>query len=306
MKYLVIGAGGAGGVLGAALAEKGYEVTLIARGNHLEAIREKGLVIHQLWDETEKIILVPACTEEEYQDRADVIFVCVKGYSISDIIPFLKRVSTTETVIVPILNIYTTGETLRNALPDRYILDGCIYVSANIEEPGKILKHSKILRVIFGTAKGQEERPVLRCLEQELNDAGIRGILSGNIRRDALRKFCYVSPIGAAGLYYNASAGDFQKEGPERELYIGMMKEIEALAAGMGCAFDTDVISANLDIVAHQPPEATTSMQRDVLKGGPSEIQGLVFDVPETGAKHQVEMPLYQKVADELRKRFDL
>lgn len=304
MKYLVLGAGGAGGVLGAALAEKGYEVSLIARGRHLQAIREKGLVIHQLWDGQEKAVAVSAFSEEEYRETADVVFVCVKGYSIQDIIPFLARVSSPETVIIPILNIYTTGEMLRCALPERYVLDGCIYVSSNIEEPGKILKHSKILRVIFGTVKDQEVRPVLRLLEKELNAADIRGICSENIRRDALRKFCYVSPIGAAGLYFNANAGDFQKDGPQRELYIGLMKEIEALALAMGCPFDTDVISANLNILAHQPPEATTSMQRDVLSGGPSEIQGLVYDIPATGARYQLEMPLYQKVTEELQRRF--
>ena len=174
MKYLVVGAGGAGGVLGAALAEYGYDVTLIARGKHLQAIKENGLTIHQLWDEEEKTIHIPACSEDEYQDQADVIFVCVKGYSIPDVIPFLERASTTETVIIPILNIYTTGDTLRKALPDRYILDGCVYVSSNIESPGKILKHSKILRVIFGTAKNQESRPVLTQLEEELNNGFIK------------------------------------------------------------------------------------------------------------------------------------
>ena len=303
MKYLVIGAGGAGGVLGAALFQFGYDVTLIARGKHLQAIRERGLIMHNLWDDCEERIPVPALSEEEFSGTADVIFVCVKGYSIPDIIPFLEHSSTAETVIIPILNIYTTGAALRESIAGRYILDGCIYVSANIESPGKILKHSSILRVIFGAVKGQEERPVLRQVADELNAAGVRGICSRDIRRDALKKFCYVSPIGAAGLYFNANAGDFQKEGPARELYIGMMKEIEALAAAMGSPFDTDVIAANLNILAHQPPEATTSMQRDVLSGGPSEIQGLVFDVPETGKRYGIDMPLYRKVSDELKKR---
>ena len=301
VKYLIIGAGGAGGVLGTALSQYGSDVTLIARGAHLQSIRSRGLIIHNLWDDQEEMIPVPACSEEEFSGTADVVFICVKGYSIPDIIPFLKRNFTPETVIIPVLNIYTTGDTLRGVLPNRYILDGCIYVSANIESPGKILKHSPILRVIFGAVKNQEARPILKQVESELNAAGIRGICSENIRRDALKKFCYVSPIGAAGLYYHANAGVFQKDGPERDLYIGLMKEIAALAEAMGSAFDTDVISANLNILAHQPPEATTSMQRDVLSGGPSEIQGLVFDVPETGAYYGVDMPLYRRVSKELK-----
>ena len=303
MKYMVIGAGGAGGILGSALFQGGYDVTLIARGSHLQAIRDQGLIIHNLWDDSEVTIPIPACSEADLSGSADVIFVCVKGYSIPDIVPFLKDHSAPETVIIPILNIYTTGAALRNAVPDRYILDGCIYVSANIEAPGKLLRHSTILRVIFGTVKDQEKRPVLKQIESDLIAAGIQGIYSEDICRDALKKFSYVSPIGAAGLYCNADAGDFQKDGPERELFIGMMREIAALADAMGSPFDTDVISENLNILAHQPPEATTSMQRDVLAGGPSEIQGLVFDVPETGSKYGVPMPLYQKVSAELKRR---
>ena len=308
MKYLVVGAGGAGGVLGASLAQAGYDVTMIARGGHLRAIKEKGLIIHNLWDDSEITVPVKAVSADEYvkdnEEKADVILVCVKGYSIPEIVPFLRSASTPETVILPILNIYTTGETLRKALPDRYVIDGCIYVSSNIEEYGKILKHAKVLRVFFGPAKDQESRPVLKQLEQELNDGGVRGGLSENIRRDALQKFCYVSPIGAAGLYYNANAGSFQKEGEERELYIGMMKEIVALADAMGCPFETDVVAANLNILDHQPPMATTSMQRDILAGGPSEIEGLVYEVPETGKQYGLEMPLYQKVSDELKARY--
>lgn len=338
MKYLVIGAGGTGGIIAAALSGAGYDVTLIARGKHLQAIKENGLTVHRLWDDSEKVFPVTALSSEEYEEALtasgrpencpDVIFVCVKGYSIPEIIPFLRKVASSETVIIPVLNIYTTGEMLRGALKDIYILDGCIYVSSNIEGSGRILQHSPILRIIFGEPENPEQpetpeesgtpkesgvseppgtpenRPVLHRLEKELNDAGIRGIHSGSIRRDALKKFCYVSPVGAAGLYYNANAGTFKKDGPERELFIGMMKEIEQLAAAMGCAFDTDVIAANLNILDHQPPEATTSMQRDVMSGGPSEIQGLVYDITEIGKRYGVEMPLYRMVAQGLKERF--
>lgn len=304
MKYIIIGAGGTGGMMGAALQKSGRDVCLIARGEHLKAIRQNGLIVHHQWDDSEEVIPVKALSEEECRENADVIFVCVKGYSIPDIVPFIERISTAETVILPILNIYTTGETLRESLPGKYVLDGCIYVSSNIEAPGKILQHSPILRVIFGTAPNQEARPVLETIEEELNASGIRGIYSRHIRRDALKKFCYVSPIGAVGLYYDATAGDIRKEGPARELYIGLMKEVEALAKAMGCPFDTDVIAANLNILDHQPDGTTTSMQRDVIKGGPSEIQGLVHDIPAIGERYHLDMPLYRKVSEELKSRY--
>lgn len=301
MHYVIIGAGGTGGVLGAVLYRAGYPVTLIARGAHLEKIRNSGLLVKNQALGTESVLPVPACTAGEFSGKAEVVFLCVKGYSVEDVIPFIDRISGPDTIIIPLLNIFTTGETLRKRLPGKYILDGCIYVSANIEKPGVLLQHSRILRVVFGAVPGQPEKPELETIRQELAEAGVSAVLSGNIRRDALKKFCYVSPIGAAGLYYGVTAGAFQKEGPEREMFIGMMKEIAALADGMGCPFDEDVVGNNLRILSHQPPEATTSLQRDVLAGKQSELQGLVLGVPDLGRKYHVAMPVYAEAAEKLK-----
>ena len=302
MNYVIIGAGGTGGILGAALYRAGYQVSLIARGAHLRQIRENGLVIKNQFSGTKETLPIPAYMSEEFEGNPDVVFVCVKGYSVSDIVPFIDRISTADTIIIPLLNIFTTGESLRERLPGKYVLDGCIYVSANIEKPGVLLQHSRILKVVFGAVRVQEEKEELNKIRQEMDDAGITAVLSENIRRDALKKFCYVSPIGAAGLFYNVTAGSFQADGAARDLFIGMMKEVEALAEGMGCPFDEDVIGINLKILSHQPPDADTSLQRDVLAGRQSEIEGLIYIVPVLGKKYGVETPLYSMVTEKLKK----
>ena len=301
MKYVVIGAGGTGGILGAAIHAAGQDVTLIARGKHLKAIQENGLVVRFMQDGSEEVYSVPACAEEDFQESADVIFVCVKGYSLDGVVPFIDRISRPDSVIIPVLNIFTTGEKLRALLPGKYAVDGCIYVSANIDEPGVLLQHSKILRVVYGAGAGQESREILDHVAEELNSKECRMIHSAHIRRDALRKFCYVSPIGAAGLYYHATAGDFKEAGEKRELFIGLMREVEALADKMGCPFDVDVIEANLNILDHQPAETTTSLQRDVYAGKESEIKGLILDIPALGEKYGLDMPLYRKVAEAVK-----
>ena len=288
MKYVVVGAGGTGGILGAELCRAGCDVTLIARGEHLKKIREHGLIVRQLKDGSEETFLISAMPEEEFQGTADVVFVCVKGYSIESVLPFLDRVTNAESVIIPVLNIFTTGETLRSALPGTYVVDGCIYVSANIDEPGVLLQHAKILRVVCGAAPGQEKREILEEVKKEVRNPEFRFVVSDHIRRDAMKKFCYVSPIGAAGLYYHATAGDFQEEGEKRNLFIGLMREVEALAEKMGCPFDGD----------HQPPEATTSLQRDVYAGKQSEIKGLILDIPKLGEQYGLDLPLYRSVAE--------
>ena len=297
MKYAIIGAGGTGGCLGFFLKKAGKDVTLIARGKHLEAIRKNGLTIQKLWDESRETLPVKACTAEEYKEIPDVILVCVKGYSMDETVPTIKKIAGKETVVIPILNIYGTGGRLQKKLPELTVTDGCIYVSANIMEPGVILQHGKILRVVFGARKPEEETEKMREVAKDMVTNDLEVILSENIRRDAMVKFSYVSPIGAAGLYCNAVAADFQREGEQREMFKALIREIVALSHAMGIEFEEDLVERNLKILASLSPEATTSMQRDVMEGKRSEMDGLVYEVVRMGREYKVSMPQYEKAA---------
>ena len=297
MKYAIIGAGGTGGCLGFFLKKAGKDVTLIARGKHLEAIRKNGLTIQKLWDESRETLPVKACTAEEYKEIPDVILVCVKGYSMDETVPTIKKIAGKETVVIPILNIYGTGGRLQKKLPELTVTDGCIYVSANIMEPGVILQHGKILRVVFGARKPEEETEKMLEVAKDMVTNDLEVILSENIRRDAMVKFSYVSPIGAAGLYCNAVAADFQREGEQREMFKALIREIVALSHAMGIEFEEDLVERNLKILASLSPEATTSMQRDVIEGKRSEMDGLVYEVVRMGREYKVSMPQYEKAA---------
>ena len=297
MKYAIIGAGGTGGCLGFFLKKAGKDVTLIARGKHLEAIRKNGLTIQKLWDESRETLPVKACTAEEYKEIPDVILVCIKGYSVDETVPTIKKIAGKETVVIPILNIYGTGGRLQKKLPELTVTDGCIYVSANIMEPGVILQHGKILRVVFGARKPEEETEKMREVAKDMVTNDLEVILSENIRRDAMVKFSYVSPIGAAGLYCNAVAADFQREGEQREMFKALIREIVALSHAMGIEFEEDLVERNLKILASLSPEATTSMQRDVIEGKRSEMDGLVYEVVRMGREYKVSMPKYEKAA---------
>ena len=297
MKYAIIGAGGTGGCLGFFLKKAGKDVTLIARGKHLEAIRKNGLTIQKLWDESRETLPVKACTAEEYKEIPDVILVCIKGYSVDETVPTIKKIAGKETVVIPILNIYGTGGRLQKKLPELTVTDGCIYVSANIMEPGVILQHGKILRVVFGARKSEEETEKMRQVAKDMVTDDLEVILSENIRRDAMVKFSYVSPIGAAGLYCNAVAADFQREGEQREMFKALIREIVALSHAMGIEFEEDLVERNLKILASLSPEATTSMQRDVIEGKRSEMDGLVYEVVRMGREYKVSMPKYEKAA---------
>lgn len=300
MKYLIIGAGGTGGVVGYYMTKAGKDVTLIARGAHLKKMQEQGLTLEKMWEKSSETIQVKATDMEHYKEQPDVILVCVKGYSLADTIPFIQRVAGPDTVVIPILNLYGTGGKMQEQLPELLVTDGCIYVSANIKEPGVLIQHGAILRVVYGVREKNQKRPVLQQIQKDFCESEMDGILSENIRRDALEKFSYVSPIGAAGLYYHAKAVDFQREGEQREMFKTMIREIAALAEALGVPFEKDMVEVNLKILSNLSPEATTSMQRDVMEGKQSEKDGLVDEVVRLGKAYGVPVPAYEKVAEAL------
>ena len=303
MKYLVIGAGGVGGSIGAFMTEAGKDVTLIARGEHLKKMQENGLAMETTVKGNYVVNPIKATDMEHYNDTPDVIFVCVKGYSLAETVPFLQRVCDAHTILIPILNIYGTGGRLQKELPDTLVTDGCVYIAAQIKEPGVIWQNGDIFRIVYGVRTPEEFRPELLQVAEDLKDSGIEGVLSDNIRRDALQKFSYVSPMAACGLYYHVFAGEVQKTGEARDTFVKLMKEIDALATAMGVPFQVDVVAVNLQILDTLSPTASTSMQRDVYAGKSSEIDGLIYEVVRMGEKYQVPVPTYEMVAKKAKEQ---
>lgn len=307
MKYAVIGAGGTGGAIGGFLAKAGKDVTLIARGGHLACMKTDGLKLETL--EGSFTVPVKACTLEEYREVPDVIFVCVKGYSLSDIIPDIRRIADSHTVIIPILNIYGTGKKIQEQLPEILVTDGCIYIAAEIKEPGVILMSGTIFRVVFGLRKDTPEEvskkimPVLKRVEQDLTDAGITPILSTQIEKDALQKFSFVSPMAALGACYDTQASDVQAAGEMRNLFISLIREIKTLSDAMGVGLPENIVDINLKIMDNLVATATASMQRDIRSGKQSEVDGLVYEVVRLGEQYHVEVPQYKRIAEELREK---
>ena len=298
MKYLIYGAGGIGGCLAAFLAQGGKDVSLIARGAHLEAIQKNGLVLET--GHGTFAVPVRACEQEQVTDKPDVIFVCVKGYSLEGTLPTLKRLSDGHTIVIPLLNIYGTGARLQPELSPALVTDGCIYIAAEIKAPGTVHMSGDIFRVVFGPRTPEEYRPELEEVARDLNDCGIEGILSQNIQRDALMKFSVVSPMAACGIYHDIQVGGMQAPGQPREDFKALVAEIGALAQAMGFPFPEDPVARNLAIQDALDPDASTSLKRDLDAGKPSEVDGLIFEVVRLGRKHHVPTPMYDRVAAKL------
>jgi len=296
MKYLVIGAGGTGGCIGAFMGKAGKDVTLIARGEHLRQIKENGIKILPHMKEP-YYVKVKASDMENYNETPEVIFVCVKYYSIDETIDFISRVAGKNTIVIPILNVYGTGEKMQERLPDLLVTDGCIYIASQITSPGVIQMNGDIFRLVYGVREPAMYDDRLEAVKADLIDSGITPILSDNIRRDALQKFSYVSPAATCGQFYDVNSGSLQVEGECRETFIALMKEIDLLAGAMGIKFEVDIVETNLKILSTLTPESSTSMQRDCRAGKSSEMDGLIFEVVRMGRKYGVDLPTYEKIA---------
>lgn len=298
MKYLIIGAGGTGGSIGGFLANAKKDVTLIARGAHLHAMEEHGLSFETTRKGNFTVNPIKVCDMEHYNEKADVIFVCVKEYSLEDTIPFIKKASHEKTIVIPLLNIYGTGKKLQEQLPEVLVTDSCIYIVGEIKETGKILQSGDIFRIVYGVRNKKEFRPELETIKKDLEDAGIDVILSDNIQKDALQKFSFVSPMAACGAYYDVRVEEVQKEGEIRSTFITLIEEINAIAKAMNISLPENIVEINLDIMDQLAPNASVSMQRDIWAGKASEIDGLVYEVVRLGKKYSVPTPMYDKVAE--------
>ena len=270
LKYLIAGTGGVGGSIAAFLSLSGKDVTCIARGEHLAAIRGNGLQLHSDL-KGEHCLKVAAFTAEEFQGKADVIFVCVKGYSVDSITELIKRASHERTVVIPILNVYGTGPRIQRLVPGVTVLDGCIYIVGFVSGRGEIAQMGKIFEI------------------------------SDDIDRDTFVKWSFISAMAVTGAYYDVPMGEVQKPGKVRDTFIGLSQESAALGRKLGIEFKEDIVEYNLKVIDKLAPESTASMQKDMAKGHQSEVQGLLFDMITAAEEQGIEVLTYRMVAEKFK-----
>ena len=297
MKYLVIGAGGTGGPIAAHLNKGGADVAVIARGEHLEAIKQKGLTIKKS-DGTVLNERIKVYTEDEYCEKADVIFVTVKSYSVDSVIELIRKASHENTVVIPLLNVFTTGEYLSEKLPELYVVDGTMYIVASIKEPGVISMNADIFRVLFGERKGQRAEKILDLVAEDMLSKGINTTHTSEIRREALLKFSFISPMAAAGVYHKCRAGDMHREGKERETFVSLVSEVVILAKSMGVEFEESLVERSLRLLDARTPDMMSSMQRDVEAGKKSEFDGLIHSVARISKEKNLGLKTYEMISD--------
>jgi len=303
MKYLIIGPGGIGGSVGGFLASANHDVSFIAHGRTLEALKDKGLKLNSDLKGPLQINNVKAYSPEEYDQQADVIFVCVKDYSLDSVIPFLKKACSRDSIIIPLLNGFGAGDRLREKVEGSIVADGCIYISAFIDSPGSIIQMGSLFRVVFGFKEGSGlDSSFLEGVKDDLTGCGINATISVSIETEIFRKFSFVSTCAACGAYYDISVGYIQQPGIYRDTFLGLCGEMKEIADKLGFRFYQDLKDMNLGILDKLSPDTTSSLQKDLKAAKQSEVDSLIFSVVRLADRLGVEALLYRMVAEKFKK----
>ncbi|MDO4182112.1 MAG: 2-dehydropantoate 2-reductase [Coriobacteriia bacterium] len=313
MKYAIVGSGAVGSIIADYLVQAGKEVTAIARGKHLQALQSNdGLRVMDPNGQTRQSP-VPATAAQDYEDVPDVVFVCVKDHSLESVYPFLERVATPETTVIPLSNVYGTGDRIRAHLLTAkdaeapLVTCGCVYCAGNIEAPGFLVKDRELCQVVYGMPEQQDHLRALPRLSAICTDASHGNLdckVSSDIRRDHLRKFAHVASVTATDIIFGCTMGAIQGIPEVRLTFFNAVQEVQAVAQAMGINLGDDLIDGNSKLVATAPASATTSCQRDLEAGRPSEVNGLIRQVVTWGVSYGVPTPVFARASVVARDRF--
>ncbi|MDP9615399.1 MULTISPECIES: ketopantoate reductase family protein [Streptomyces] len=296
MRIAVIGAGGVGGYFGARLAAAGDDVTFVARGRHLAAIREKGLTVRSPLGELRvpAEAVVPAVSDLK---EPDLVVVAVKLWDTEDVARQVAPLAEGGAAVVSFQNGVQKDTVLRRHLPAGAVLGGVSYVSAFIEEPGVVVHHGTMQRLVFGEY-GREASPRARRFLDSCLAAGIDAEISGDIERVIWEKFVFLVGLSGTTSAVRQPIGVVRADPGSRTLLREVMHEAVAVGRAMGVALDPGFADERLAFCDTLPATMTSSMHNDLVHGNRLELGWLSGAVAELGAGLGVATPRNRTIAD--------
>jgi 2-dehydropantoate 2-reductase len=287
MKIAIIGAGGVGGYIGAKLIKSGYlDATIIARGKHLEAIRQNGLTI---LDEDKKFnINSYHITDDITQNEPyDFVIVTTKSYDIIEALENIKNSITKNTILMTTANGVGYKEKIQKYFPQNPICEACIYILSNITKPGTIKKYGGVFQLFIGSDEIQPK--TLEKIYHIFNDADLKTKIAQDISLQCWRKYLFISAFATMTSFYDASMGEIVKN-HEQELR-DVLHEIIALANKKGINLTEKNLEDSINQAKEKIPfNATTSMLLDFRNKHKSEIDALTGYVCVEGDKLGVDV----------------
>lgn len=265
MRILVAGSGGVGGLLAGTLARIHEDTFLYARGDSLQAIRERGLVIRsKAWgDFTSR----PHVSDKpEALGKADILFIAVKGNHLTGCLEEIAPALSPQSIIIPLLNGIDAAKRVKEILPAASVAEGVIYVFSHRTAPGEITQTAGSLRIVFGM-NGKENPPMLQEMAALLRNAGFDASLSSDMRREIWKKFAVMGGNSAALFALGGPAGHVRTVPGYRMALQEIAKEVMAAAATEGIALDPVFPKTYEEGFASLPDGDMTSLYRDIVSG---------------------------------------
>lgn len=292
MRIAVIGAGGVGGAFGAALAKAGADVTFVARGAHLKAMRENGLRIEGGRGET---LIRPAQATDDPASIGPVDFVlfCVKLWDVESAGEAIKPLIGPATAVIPLQNGIDSAERLIPILGARAVMGGVAQISAVIAEPGVIRQTGAFMRLIFGELEGGKSArgDAFLALCQK---AGFDATHSDRIMTELWMKFILLASNAAMTAATRMPIGILRDDPDTNALFEKTYAEVVAVGRAKGIALPDDAVEKILGFNRNAPPAMMASMAHDLMRGNRIELPWLSGKVVALGRQLGVPTPVHE------------
>ncbi len=291
MRIAVVGAGGVGGGFGAALAKAGADVTFIARGAHLAAMKKEGLKVEGGRGETH---LVPTRATDDPADigKVDIVLFCVKLWDVESAGAQIKSLIGPDTAVIPLQNGIDAAERLVPILGRHAVMGGVAQISASIVAPGVIRQVGTFMRMIFGELDGKRssraEDFLALCLK-----AGFEATLSEQITTELWMKFILLAANASITAATRQPIGKLRDDPDLRPIFVAAWQEAIDVGRASGVALPPDAIERIGDFNAHAPSAMKASMALDLERGNRLELPWLGGKIVELGQKLGVPTPTH-------------
>lgn len=304
LRAAVVGIGGVGGYIAAMLCKHDKHITLAARGSRKESLSQNGISMKSEMHGSftaypEKV------TETSDIGPQDIIFICVKGFSVEQVCNELKEQVAANTIIVPVMNGVDNAEKIRKAFPKNIVLDSLIYISAFANEDFSISQVGTIAPLYMGTIVNDERhKAAVHTVNAFLNEVGIDCQIPADIEAETWNKYILNCSQNVITAYYDCDTGHI-RENPERTAQFETLMDE---AWNVAKAKNINVTQADIDELMRKfryvfPATSTTSLQRDFHDGKPTELEMFSGYIIKEADRLNVPVPLTKELYTQLLKR---
>jgi 2-dehydropantoate 2-reductase len=296
MKIAVMGSGGVGGYFGARLAQAGCDVSFIARGAHLAALRERGLIVESKLGNM-SFPKVRATDDPTALGSVDLVLIGVKLWDTEAAVRTIRPIVGGTTAVLSLQNGVQKDDVLRSILGDGPIIGGVCYIAATIAQPGVISHAGTMQKLVFGEYDGRRSARAEALLEA-CRRGGIDAELSQEIRKAIWEKFVFLVGLSATTTTIRLPIGPIRTHPRTRLFLLDAMREVVAVGRAQGVALSAEYAEDRLAFCDRLPAEMTSSMHNDLERGNRLEVAWLSGGVVELGQAAGVPTPVNRAVSD--------